>query len=62
MSVKALQVDDLDHHPQVDTREGTESHITSVEKGHLLVAGVSGIAIVVGIFATDIYLAIKYLR
>jgi len=63
MPVKALGVEGLDREdPKMTFSETTKTCLTSSEKSPLPMAGIFGIAIVVGIFAIDIYLAFKYLR
>lgn len=63
MSVTALDIDGLDREgSEMAACDSTKTRLPSVEKYRLLVSGISGIAIVVAIFATDIYLALKYLR
>jgi hypothetical protein len=62
MSAKALELDGLDRDRKVASCASVQTRLPLFDKGNLAIAGISGIAIVVGIFAADIYLALKYLR
>jgi hypothetical protein len=62
MSAKAFEFDGLDRDIKMASSESAKPRSPLLDKRNLVMAGISGIAIVVGIFAADIYLALKYLR